>query len=292
MPKLFKHPILFLTLFLNYACFVKDKRHGDVSYVSPDTAVSAVIGDSEIIANEEVQEDVIMPDLSGTDSVFYYLIATKSKQKGDFAQAIIVTDSVVDAGNDHNHLLVVLLQTGTGSYAGIKSEVIPFETIYSTLALLQYENTTYTLLDYKILPISGGQGLYYNEVFCSKLKVSNERDAVVLHEIDSEEGAGDAGHTYHIAKLFIASNNKLTEVLSYPVSHFKFSSDEVEYYDEIKIETTLSVQPAEGFMKNILLSSTEIYTETPYKDLDFKGGNQLFWWNGRKYILYEDYSNF
>lgn len=67
-----------------------------------------------------------------------------------------------------------------------------------------------------------------------------------MHEIDSEEVAGDSRHKYQTAKLFVSNNGTLIEVLSYPVSHFAFSSDETESYYEVNIETILSIQPIKG----------------------------------------------
>ncbi len=290
MIKLVEHLLLFIALFLNYSCVINDQKNENISSVKADTVKLPAISYSETFVDEA--EDTMTFDLSGIDSIFYYLITEKSKQKGVFAKMLIVTDSIVNLGSDQDSLFVVLLQTGKGSYGGIKSDALPFETIYSTLALLQLENDIYKLVDHIELPESGGQGLFYTEIFCSTIKITNDRHAVVTHKIDSEEGAGDSGYKYHTAKLFISNKGSLTEVLSYPVSHYAFSSDEVESFDEITIETTISVQQSEGLVKNILISSSEMYPKEQYEDLDFKGGNQLFSWNGRKYILYEDYGLF
>ncbi|GCC50093.1 hypothetical protein SanaruYs_03080 [Chryseotalea sanaruensis] len=290
MIRLLKHTALFITLFLSYSCAVKDKKNEDNTTITSDTTIGTSINYSEIVADKDTV--VMEVDLFGADSIFYQLITEKSKQKGAFAKMLIVTDGIVSVGTDQDSLLVVLLQTGTGSYGGIKNDALPFETIYSTLALLKFENNTYKLVDHMELSESGGQGLYYNEVFCSTIRIANDRDAVVMHEIDSEEGAGDSGHKYHTAKLFISSNHELTEILSYPVSHYQFSSDEVESFYEINIETIITLQKSEGLLKSILFSSPEMYPEVYYKDLDFKGGNQLFKWDGKKYILHEDYGNF
>lgn len=275
--------ILFVSLLSVNACQVKESNLEDTSSANPDTVVSTLISDPEIIDDEEEDEEVVS-DLSGTDSIFYYLIAEKSKQKGAFAQALIVTDSIVDVSNDQNNLFVILLQTGAGSYGGIKSDALPFQTVYSTLALLQFKNNSYTLLDHVVLPESGGQGLYYYEVFCEPVKITKDKNAVIMHEIDSEEGAGDSGHKYHTAKLFVSNNGELTEVLSYPVSHFAFSSDEVESYDEINLETTIAIQHSNAALYDIQLFSNGVYPDDQYGNLQFQGGEQFFGWYKTRYL--------
>lgn len=280
MKKSYNYIFSLLLLLYTLSCQVKKHKEEVLLVDNQDTTV--VIDQVNATGQEDELETI--SNLSGIDSILYFIINKKSRQPGEFAQAFVITDRMVEIEEHSYSIIAVLLQTGTGIYGGIQHEAFPYETLYSTLALIKVENDVYTLLDYLKLPESGGQGLYYDELYCEPVEVANDGEAIVLYELESEEGAGDSGYKYHTARIFISNNGKLAEVLSYPVSHFTFSSDESENYNEVFIETMFTTQVSKSKLMDIFLSSNERYNDEQYAAFDFKGGDELYTWNGKKYV--------
>lgn len=268
-------------------------------------------------AHTEIQSDQALPSSSAVpntsltelDTVFNLLVRNESSVKGTFADASVVTESLLNVGNPTatENYLMILVHTGEGEYAGLR-DGIKFGTEYSWLVVLKEIAEGYEYVDHADLGGRESHGLVAEFTEGGELELMPGKFAAIIHSKGSEEGAGDYGYKRDNAQLFALNGDKIIKIFDVNLEDSNFSSNEMGSWSEQTSTTELkSLQSITmGLFDLMTTTVTESRQSDPDEDEvesdseeeqnneaasseeDTDDGIDVYVWNGKEYVLKEE----
>ena len=203
---------------------------------------------SDIAATNEAKENA-----DQLDSLIYTynFVGSDATQLADELQKInpmqgslmgseIISEKVLDVTdiNGERELFAIWIKAGAGEYQGNRES--EYQTVYSRLAVFETADTVTTLVSLKDFE-SQSQGLYLYEETVETFDLTSSRQAIVIHHMSSEEGAGDSGFSKDEIEVYAIKDNELYSIFSTPLNESSFSSDEMGSYSESNTTRELKI---------------------------------------------------
>jgi hypothetical protein len=236
-----KQRTLFAFALIALSCCTANKQSElSNSQVKNDTTVTS---SSYATTNEEANKTAAVPDstLHEIDTLFNTL-AKLNVVHGNFVSVTSITENFLDANDPSSsrQLLAYLIQSGEGQYGGMH-EGVPFETVYSVLAIFEDREGDLNYITHLELAASSSGGLVVSTTEGEEIKLTDGKYGVMIHNKSSEEGAGDSGFRRDEGELYVLVNGKPEKVFQTTLDDFSFASNETDSYGEQTTTVALSV---------------------------------------------------
>jgi hypothetical protein len=232
----FRHFASIVVCVLTFACTPPESNQ------SATNAENQAGGQTDVghVASKEVQVETTY-NFKGTDAAELTAeLLEISSMDGSLISSEIITHDVLDvsAPGGERELIAIWIQTGAGEYQGTRER--EYQTVYSRLAVFERADTVTALLNLKDFE-SVSQGLYLYEQTVETFDLTATHQAIVIHHLSSEEGAGDSGFSKDEIEVYAIKENELYTIFSTPLNESSFSSDEMGSYSESNTTRELKI---------------------------------------------------